>query len=327
MRLLSAALVSLVLGVLTVWNTLPYVSIHGSGTVTIHSRNVTSSRREAGTRSEEPTSEEEMFQYRRQRDEEKNSDPYYYAHIPKTGGYGVRTLLNPDLKQAGLRPICGQGLKNVSQWSNWTANDPECIIHSSESIYSPRVKNTFTVVRSPLEHVLSQYFHCTESKSHKGKQHLMPSLDVWLEEWHKVLTQNASMKVVKGYNCYHPINLQSARLGNPANATEILKRFYVIGVLSQLERSTCLMTIQITGKVPKRCNCTARKRKTVQRKRRRLLADHGVQHHGASFQMTEYQTKLATELTTRDAVLYNTALGLFENHIRYVEHKYSFQMC
>ena len=250
-----------------------------------------------------------------------SSFTYYYLHIPKVGGFGAKRLLDADLKAAGKLAVCGQGLSNISQWSTWVRNSPDCVIRTSESVYSPAVKHTFTVVRPPLEHVLSQYFHCAESKSHKSRRHLMPSLDVWLKEWAKARSSN-STQLVQSFSCYNPINLQSARLCYPSNTTDLLERFDVIGVLPELVRSTCLMSIEMLGIVPPRCNCTN------SRVHRRLrLDDHGVKHHGDTFNMTRKQRRLAELLTEQDAFLYEDALAVFKNHVRYVQQKYSFQMC
>jgi len=247
---------------------------------------------------------------------DKSLYQYYYLHIPKAGGNGALRFLNEDMEHIHQRKVCNHGFKY--EWLNWTQNDPDCVIHMSESYYSPNAKHIMTVVRPPLEHVVSQYFHCKESKDHATRSHLMPSLDVWLEQWTKA-QDSKSQKVVREYDCYNPINLQTKKLGNPENNIELLDRFDVIGVLPQLARSTCLMTIEISGIIPPRCNCT--------NTHRRLRADHGVIHHGDSFKLTKNQTKMINQLTKRDALLYKNGLDIFENHVRYVETKYSFNMC
>lgn len=296
----------------------------------------------------------QLFEYRRQREDvehKKNyklKESYYLLHTPKVGGFGAKRLLDIDLQSIGKSKVCqqGLGLHKINHWSNWTTEQPNCVVHTAESVFSPNVPHTFAIVRPPLQHVVSQYFHCTESRSHNHSQHLMPpTIEVWLEEWNNARTAG-NMTVVDGYHCYNPINLQSQRLGNPRGVHELLEQYDVIGILSQLDQSTCLMTIEMRASqqqhpvVPPRCNCShsvafvddnddaaASKSKPTQRHFVGVVDDHGVQHHGANYQMSKNATSLAKKLTEKDAILYNQAVKLFENHVQYAEQKHSFRMC
>ena len=91
------------------------------------------------------------------------------------------SFLNEDMEHIHQRKVCNHGFKY--EWLNWTQNDPDCVIHMSESYYSPNAKHIMTVVRPPLENVVSQYFHCKEATNlPTRKKMLVPSLDVWLEQ-------------------------------------------------------------------------------------------------------------------------------------------------
>ena len=143
---------------------------------------------------------------------DKSLSPYYYLHIPKASGFGAMIFLNKYMDHIHQHKVCNHAFKY--DWLNWTQNDPDCVIHMLELYYSTNAKHILTVVRPPLEHVVSQYFHCKEAKNRPTrKKMLMPSLNVWLEQWTKA-QDSKSHKVVWGYNCYIPINLQTGKLGN-----------------------------------------------------------------------------------------------------------------
>jgi hypothetical protein len=71
-----------------------------------------------------------------------------------------------------------------------------CHISVSEQPWNAIAQNVYTIVREPFSHILSQYFHCSESIDHSkpkkdnngtiidmNRQDKMPSLDEWLESW------------------------------------------------------------------------------------------------------------------------------------------------
>ena len=80
-----------------------------------------------------------------------------YERLPKTDRF---------------RP-CNMGIGRVSQFSGHY-KDVVCTLFMSELPHTTQFQHTYTIVRDPREHVLSQYFHCTESGVHKNRAHFMP---------------------------------------------------------------------------------------------------------------------------------------------------------
>ena len=62
---------------------------------------------------------------------DKSLYQYYYLHIPKDGGNGAMRFLNEDMEHIHQRKVCNHGFKY--EWLNWTQNDPDYVIHMSES--------------------------------------------------------------------------------------------------------------------------------------------------------------------------------------------------
>eukprot|EP00984_Skeletonema_dohrnii_P006433 scaffold2300_cov116-Skeletonema_dohrnii-CCMP3373.AAC.1 len=185
-------------------------------------------------------------------------------------------------------------------------------------------KHAYTMVRNPTHHVLSQYFHCKEG-SFKGKSTFMNiTLDEWLN-YHvdriprkrKRQSLRTSKVATKDFNCYDPIDLQSRYVGfhsMDTKETELKERFDVIGVLDEIGRSICATIILYTGEVPAICICSTGA--NVAEKRRRLdFQDHGVKHHGATFDLTDKQQAKIAQLTVLDTVLYQRAKKVFDDQL------------
>mmetsp|Transcript_13168 Transcript_13168/g.29011 ORF Transcript_13168/g.29011 Transcript_13168/m.29011 type:complete len:320 (-) Transcript_13168:610-1569(-) len=94
----------------------------------------------------------------------------------------------------------------------------------------PEFGSIYTVVREPISHVLSQYFHCKESRDHARNkntktgellnlQNKMPPLDQWLaayvefndnwSRWTKRERVGNAMKLKSQFRCYDPIDTES----------------------------------------------------------------------------------------------------------------------
>ncbi len=111
-------------------------------------------------------------------------------HIPKTGGYyihpNIMNLLGntPEFqalpKEKQFR-LCNLGAGKRKRPESY--NGVKCTMYMSEQQYSENSTNTYVIIRNPRHHVLSQYFHCTESNDHAKESHRMPSLENWLEYW------------------------------------------------------------------------------------------------------------------------------------------------
>eukprot|EP00957_Ditylum_brightwellii_P027303 2064486-Ditylum_brightwellii.AAC.1 len=181
-------------------------------------------------------------------------------------------------------------------------------------------QHAYTVVRAPQEHVLSQYFHCKESKDHAKYAYKMPSLDEWLDH-HMIRLVNKTLPAE--YHCYDPINLQSRMTGfeDSMSESDLRERFDIIGDMKQLGKSVCAILVKYTGVVPPQCDCT----NALQNRRR--LFDHGVQHHGATFNVSTDQAAKISKLTTLDSVLYDRVKAAFDNQVDEIEQEFEIMLC
>merc|ERR1740124_1824076 len=127
------------------------------------------------------------------------------------------------------------------------------------------------------------------------------------------------------FRCYNPFNMQSHFLQfdrnlSPENGRQDLKkRFAIIGLTTQFHKSICLILIHLTGEVPVDCDCAS--------KRRLLLNDHGVTHHGASFQTSKSQRLAISNLTKVDQTIFKHAEELFKENVKRTEEEYSVRLC
>ncbi len=159
----------------------------------------------------------------------------------------------------------------------------------------------------------------------------MPStFEAWIQDY--VTYQNTTDATTKqtlgkkldSYNCYHPINLQSQRL-DARSKEDLVAKFDVVGITTEMEVSTCLMSTRIYSAVPDRCKCRDASPYFSQGPAPHL--SHGVIHHGSTTKTTPEQDRLIAALTAVDLDLYNAAKELLEEKIREIEHQYNFQLC
>jgi len=273
----------------------------------------------------------------------------FYMHIPKTGGTSAQKELNSLLKKSSNPKlkrsfVCNYG--NVRDYHFFkptfeTQNNGQkiCSVQLSEKEYDTvnfQGSTIYTIVRDPQHHVLSQFFHCTESNV-KGLQQkrkgIMPSLDDWLYEWVQQKRCNGPLAKRRMpldrnmYGCYKPINMQSNFMGLIEEEGEMnmdtLDKYAVIGSLSKYEESICLIFIHFNdGVIPHRCNCS--------RDHRRLSIknSHGVKHHATDFELSPLQLEMIKELTDRDREMYDYVNDvLFEKQVASFEERYDFTLC
>lgn len=129
-------------------------------------------------------------------------------------------------------------------------------------------QHSFVMFRNPQSHVLSQFFHCTESRAHKGQRHRMPNgLLEWLQAWESIrqnttLEQQQSPKNAGShwkdgrFKCYNPINYQSWMTGYPSSKKHLETMFDAIGIQSHFHLSSCVFLTTALQRVPTVCNCT-----------------------------------------------------------------------
>jgi len=205
----------------------------------------------------------------------------------------------------------------------WMTEQPLRLMQNLKTIHRPR--HAYTIIRSPTEHVISQYHHCKESKDHEQYAHLMPSFDEWIDHHVERLTtvNRTSNRVYRKFYCFDPINLQSFFTNFWGNTTEdyLRDRFDVIGDMAQLGKSICAISIRYSGYVPPACDCTN------QNKHRRLSTDHGVQHHGATFNLTDEQSEKIAKLTQLDSILYERTKNVFSVQVKEIEDEMGIILC
>ena len=291
----------------------------------------------------------------------------HFIHIAKTGGTYARQQLNVDVRgnrilKAGGGIVCDQGVSPVTNYQNWpeffqrrnSNSKVKCNMYMTESHYSPVPDHVYTIVRDPMEHVVSQYFHCRESKTHgRHHGHLMPNtLDDWLVDWVDVRRQARSMNgkedegatpayinVVGAYKCYNPINMQSRMLGyDPSDGidprTDLARRFDFVGLTSQMGISLCIIFLSWYGVVLERCKCPPNGSKNISDdKGGAKIAhvgrrhSHNVTNHGATHNHTAMQVQAIKELADDDMELYRAAESLFWEKVGEVEREHAIQLC
>jgi len=290
--------------------------------------------------------------------------PHYLMHIPKTAGYYayriLSSTLSDDPKYNKLSPddkyrLCNVGempiLKDTILMPAYGGT--KCTMYMSEYQYKKLPSNkipqyAYTIVRNPKHHVLSQYFHCTESNDRGARQKNakrevpLPNLDEWLSKWvlsiddSKERFQNSKMR------CYNPIDMQSKYVGfdndyisnntftdnnAAADMKSIQQKFTVIGQLDDIDRFLCVVMIHYAGWLPAKCNCSSSDNDQNRRRRLTEISQHGVIHHGSTYNTSRFEDSLIEKLTTKDEFLYDYSKQLFEMQLRVVEEYFNVTIC
>ena len=169
-----------------------------------------------------------------------------------------------------------------------------CVMHVTEQPWTAAARHTYTIIREPLSHVLSQYFHCTESPQHRRSgQGRMPPLDEWLETYAELKESDFDEKEKRrraqifkqAYKCYNPIDSESEFTAfdrqlpkgytypYPDNGDHngrdkamrrldgelfesLERRYRIIGDMAQMVKTLCAIFISFAGHVPEVCDCT-----------------------------------------------------------------------
>lgn len=157
---------------------------------------------------------------------------------------------NPESDAYAPPFICNMGTTPIRSMAPYyfgytkTNTEPKKIIHdlkfrcsliASESPWNERAQNVYTVIRDPVSHVISQYFHCSDSNHHK-LGHLMPPLDEWLNAYAE-LSESMPLQTRPPYTtrwrahpeaqalrnkfmCYNPIDSESDYVKFPAKVVD-----------------------------------------------------------------------------------------------------------
>ena len=274
--------------------------------------------------------------------EEMKNRANYFVKLPKTGGTSARETLRSDagpLSQTGGR--CSGDLALLSHFK-WGGQAKGCWLTDTEGRSpvdskgdhigvgtAPGPNHRFTMIREPHSHVLSMFVHCTESPDHRDRRHFMPgTLAEWLKFWVKQQRDPAQGVRYRDapdqkFRCYTPMNFQWNRLSRPSKQ-DLAANFDVVGLTSDFVRSTCMMSISILNKVPRRCDCThgePNKQPMVVHK------VHRVKHHGSSYPTTPQEDELIAELTRHDAQLLRDAEEHFRRKLDEIEQLWQIKIC
>lgn len=272
---------------------------------------------------------------------------HLYIHIPKAAGYYIFNKLRVLMSRGGIFDGLG-GRTNHTGWAYHPCNaglaklwdfktekyptevdGVPCNFWMTEDLVerSAGHHHAYTLIRSPIQHVVSQYFHCKESSNHADRAYLMPSLDKWLDHHVQRFEDAGDVVRVKKetpdpFQCYDPINLESRHVNfNPdKDLKHLMQSFTVVGVLDQVNKFVCALHIRYTGVVPLVCDCT-------DGAKGRRLQDHGVEHHGASFKLTSSQLSKISKITALDSVLYSEAKLAFVEQVLGIERDFGVKLC
>ena len=296
---------------------------------------------------------------------------HFFMHIPKTGSSYAMHKINRILWGAQEKSIarklsstngpnsttvtakkmairaCDQARKPIQRFSNGytpSFKGVRCAMWMSESQWPRDVgdkNNTssmqlphhnYVILRNPEAHVLSQYFHCTESReSQKGKRfERLPSLDEWLELWVNATTQGAPPP--HHIPCYNPTNLQSRYVNfEPGETTkeELKQRFVVLGDQSRMDQSVCIISLMYSGLLSEQCHCAADEssHNNTNASGKVILYDHGVTNHGDTFSVTPSQKEAIRILTEKDRILYDMGKEILDEQIDEIEQGLGIRIC
>jgi len=150
---------------------------------------------------------------------------HFLSHIPKSGtsfAFGLLCdLLWNQVDYFQLDPSdrfrpCSVGTAQPSTFdSTWRGQTKKhvCNLWMSEAAWTPRAKYNMIMLRQPSHHVLSQFFHCTESREHgkhAERMKLTTNLTEWLRAWTRAIDDETQTRInQERFHCYHPVNLQS----------------------------------------------------------------------------------------------------------------------
>ena len=317
----------------------------------------------------------------------------FLVHVPKSGGSYAMVALGrllfqstfwKELDRSQRFRACNIGAAKLKKRMK-SYKDIVCSLYMTEQFdhlsqnrtwISP-ARKTYIILRNPVEHTISQYFHCTESREHRKKE-LMPSLDTWLETYYNISTGKSLYNITTGkkeydnrtgnsleierkdlfgryvpmvfslFNCYNPIDFQSVWAGainkrgmflleNATFSDQVdffRERYTIMGDNAQMDKTVCAIFIHYTGWIPPKCDCTEQTTTTLNatneegnETQKKPSADHGVQHHGSSFNRSLRHDEFIQEIRRNDLKLYKVSKAVFEIQVQELEAKHDFKLC
>lgn len=272
---------------------------------------------------------------------------HFFSHIPKTGSsYAFSTISDMLFTDPNWLAIqggksgysrhraCNEGKVNTRKFKaryRYGSQQNYCNLWMSESRYTNVPAKIYTIVREPREHVLSMYFHCLESQDHSKKRgSMMHNLTAWLEEWVAGLGNKTKRVENHRFQCYKPIEHQSkwTNFDPELGKEDLRQKWTIIGDNRQMTKSICMIYIRWNGWVPWQCNCTSG---TSPKPRagadKTDHFDHGVKHHGATYNTTPYQDELIGKLRVNDTTLYKLTQEIMQEQEREIEDEFNVKLC
>ncbi|KAL7566111.1 hypothetical protein ACA910_003885 [Epithemia clementina (nom. ined.)] len=274
---------------------------------------------------------------KRRRITSSNNTQYYYLHIPKTGGCSmIETFRKNGIRTRDFGPGFDKPPRDFDQWCQ---ERPDVKIFVSEGAHfntrQPKPTHSFTMFRDPVSHVVSQFFHC-KIADRPGHALMPDTLMEWLQHWNNLQTTKPRLQWSDrarpearwkdaAFYCYTPLNFQSWLTGFPQTKKDLKRKFDVVGILSDFEKTSCLFLVQVLKLVPLFCDCTNGQPKAD---REGVVHEtHNVSHHGSTYNLTQEERAMIENMTKLDRMLYAQASELFEEQVDYVEKEYGVKLC
>ena len=202
-----------------------------------------------------------------------------------------------------------------------------------------------------LDTWLETYYNISTGKSlyniTTGKEEYDNSTGNSLEIEKKHLFGSYGHMVYSLFNCYNPIDFQSVWAGALNKRGMFLlenasffdqvdffrERYTIMGDNAQMDKTVCAIFIHYTGWIPPKCDCTEQTTTTLNATneegdgKKKNKVDHGVQHHGASFNRSLRHDEFIQEIRQNDLKLYEVSKVVFEIQVQELEAKHDFKLC
>jgi len=249
---------------------------------------------------------------------------YYSLHIPKAAGISFSGAAN---KLLGPQAASSEGCYS------WSEN--------------LKINKTLLMLRRPVDHVLSMYYHCVSSKSVPNffKKKMPKTFGEWVHNWTDIQQRGGAvgdfspnngdmafvptMRTSVPFKCYNPVNMQVQRMtcqkpyNYPLHADENLairnmQSAAFVGIVEAFHESACLLAAKMIGKLPIGCNC---ENQDEWAKFSMPKIDHGVQHHSIT-NYPEEVTNAVNKLVEGDRQLYQASVARFFKDMDDVEREH-----
>ena len=246
------------------------------------------------------------------------------------------------IAKTGVDSLCNEMLAEGGMWE--TPEREQCYgsagLHVKEKCLAslPAANFTMTLVRSPREHVLSQYTQCRFHGNHRRTPGSNGSdggvfSKACFEEWIRSAAVSDD-----ALSCYHPFNMQSRhftchtrphmlnhrhpgseRVPDVNVALDALTRLDFVGLTDLYDESWCAMEHALRGQLPADCTCSQMGKDPS---RLRALSKelwhtgeehnvHGLPPHPDSNELSPAVQQLIDDATVVDHVLYTNATARF----------------